>query len=108
MKNAKKEYGKWYDLIPKEHFKEVDINKVKIGEEVHLNGKVSIFNMKRYQKNKNKPIHPIAVRENENGEYELVAGIKSFIIAKLFSRNVKAYVTNLSRDEFKEKYSLDI
>lgn len=30
MKNAKKDYGKWYGLILKEDFKEVDINKVKL------------------------------------------------------------------------------
>ena len=96
----------WYKLISEEDFKEVDINKVKIVDEVHLSSRISIFNIKKYRRYKS--LAPIAVRENENGEYELVTGMRTFIVAKLFSRNIKAYMTNLSREEFKEKYNLDI
>ena len=108
MENEKKEGIEiWYKRIPLEEFKEIDISNVKLVEEVHVNAIISIFNLKKY-KNKYKQLPPIAVRENDNGEYELVSGVRAFIVAKIFSRNVRAYITTLSREEFKEKYSLEI
>lgn len=101
-KQSKHKGIQWQSLIPEEEFIEVDINKVRLVEEIHLSSRVSIFNIRRYRE-----APPIAVRENENGEYELVAGIRGFIIGKLFSRNVRAYITTLSREEFKKKYYLD-
>lgn len=109
MKKSEKEIKEnkehWQNLIPKEEFRVVDINKVKLVEETHLSSRVSIFNIKGYR---NKELYPIAVRENDKGEYELVAGLRSFIIAKLLSLNVQAYITDLDRKTFKEKYSLPI
>jgi len=96
----------WFKRIEENEFQEVDINKVKLVEETHLNSKVSIFNIRNMSEYKE--LTPIAVRENEKGEYELIAGLKTFIVGKLFSRNVKAYVTTLNRDEFKVEYSLGI
>jgi hypothetical protein len=104
-KEIKENKEHWQNLIPKEEFKVVDINKVKLVEETHLSSRVSIFNIKGYR---NKELYPIAVRENDKGEYELVAGLRSFIIAKLLSLNVQAYITDLDRKTFKEKYSLPI
>ena len=49
----------------------------------------------------------IAVRESEDGWYDLVAGLRGYIIGKLFCTNPKAYITTLSREEFKEKYELE-
>jgi len=110
MKKSEKEIKEnkehWQNLIPKEEFKIVDINKVKLVEETHLSSRISIFNIKRYRNYKE--LYPIAVRENDKGEYELVAGLRSFIIAKLLSLNVQAYITDLDRKTFKEKYSLSI
>ncbi|MBY6916074.1 hypothetical protein [Clostridium botulinum] len=96
----------WFKRLEEIEFQEVDINKVKLVEETHLNSRVSIFNIKNMSKYKD--LTPIAVRENEKGDYELIAGLKTFIVAKLFSRNVKAYITDLNREAFKEKYSLTI
>ena len=102
----KKEDRFWFKKIDKNEFQEVDINKVKLVEETHLSSRVSMFNIRNMSEYGE--LTPIAVRENEKGEYELVAGLKTFIVGKLFSRNVKAYVTTLSRNEFKEKHSLEI
>lgn len=98
-------YEEWFFQIPEDQFKEIDINKVILIDEIHLNSMVESFNIKKYRKYKE--LSPIAVNENENGEYELITGMKSFIAGKLLSRNIKAYVTDLTRDEFKEKYSLE-
>ena len=98
--------NKWYEFIPNEEFKEIDIRKVKLIEEVHLNSKISIINIRKMSMYKE--LSPIAVRRLENGEYGLVTGVRSFLIGKIFDRNLKAYVTELSREEFKEKYSLEI
>lgn len=95
----------WFKKIEETKFKEVNINKVKLVEKIHLNSRVSIFNIRNMSKCEE--LTPIAVRENEKGEYELVTGLRSFIIGKLFSINTKAYITDLDRKTFKQKYSLE-
>lgn len=101
----------WFEKINETKFKEVDINKVKLVEEIHLSSRVSIFNIRNIRNIRNiskcKELTPIVVRENEKGEYELVTGLRSFIIGKLFSINTKAYITNLDRKTFKQKYLLE-
>lgn len=107
IKTQKRHYDNiWFKNIDENEFQEIDINKVKLVEEIHLNSKISVFNIKKY--NNYNDLSPISVRENDNGEYELVTGIRSFIVAKLLSRKVRAYTTTLSRNEFKEKYLLEI
>lgn len=101
----KKDKNNWYELIPIEEFIEIDINKVKLVEEIHLSSRISIFDIKKMSKYDE--INPIAVRKLENGEYGLITGVRSFIVGKLFSRNLKAYVTDLDRETFKERYSLE-
>ena len=83
----------------------MDINKVKLIEEIHKSAIFPIFNIKKMSEYEE--LAPIAVRPLGNGEYGLVTGLRTFIIGKLFSRNLKVYVTELSREEFKEKYSLE-
>lgn len=95
----------WFSLIPEDQFKEIDLNKVNLVDKIHLNSMIQNFNIKKYRKYKE--LSPIAVKETENGTYELITGFRSFIAGKLLSRNIKAYVTNLTRAEFKEKYSLE-
>ncbi|KAI3350849.1 hypothetical protein FDB30_04090 [Clostridium botulinum] len=96
----------WFKRLEEIEFQDVDINNVKLVEKTHLNSRISIFNIKNMSNYKD--LTPIAIRKNEEGTYELIAGLKTFIVAKLFSRNVKAYITDLDRESFKEKYSLTI
>lgn len=96
----------WYEKIEENKFIEIDISKVKLTNEIHLNSIVPIYNIKRI--NRIKRVSPIAVRQIDSSEeYELITGLKSFILAKLLSLKVKAYITDLDRDTFKEKYSLE-
>ena len=95
----------WYGLISKEEFDDIDISKVKLVEEIHLKAVIPIFNLKRMREYKE--LSPISIRKLDDGEYGLVTGLRTFIVAKLFNRHVKAYVTDLSREEFKEKYRLE-
>lgn len=97
--------GHWYELISEEEFKDIDISKVKLVEEVHLKAILPIFNLKKMREYEE--LSPIAVRRLDKGEYGLVAGLRTYIVAKLFDRHLKAYVTDLSREEFKQKYSLE-
>ncbi|PPV11992.1 hypothetical protein AWN73_20185 [Clostridium butyricum] len=98
--------NKWYECIPKEEFTEIDISKVKLVEEIHLEAIIPIFNIKKLSKYEE--VNPIAVRRLENGEYGLVTGVRSFLVGKIFDKNLRAYITDLDRQTFKEKYSLEI
>lgn len=102
----RKEDKYWFKKIDESEFKEIDISKVKLVESTHLNSILPKFNIRHMNKREN--LNPIAVRENDNGEYELITGLRSFIVGKLLSIDVKAYITDLDRETFKEKYSLDI
>lgn len=96
----------WFKKIEASQFVEIDISKVKLINKIHLNSIVPIQNIKRV--NKTKRVNPIAVKIIDNSEeYELITGLRSFILAKLLSLKVKAYITDLDRDTFKEKYSLE-
>ena len=97
----------WYKKIEENQFIDVDISKVKLTSEVHLNSIVPIYNIKRI--NRIQRVSPIAIKKIDGcEEYELITGLRSFILAKLLSLKVKAYVTDLDRDAFKEKYSLEL
>lgn len=95
----------WFNLIPQEQFKKIDINKVRLIEGLHLNSVTKNINMQMLSRIKH--LNPIAVKLNEDGEYELITGIKSYIVAKLLSRNVKAYITDLDINIFRTKYKMD-
>ena len=102
MEKERKVNNEWARKIDHEEFKEIDINRVRLVEDVHLSSRISIFNLKWYRRHKRVPV--IAVRESEDGWYDLVVGLRGYIIGKLFCTNPKAYITTLSREEFKEKY----
>ena len=105
MEKERKVNNEWARKIDHEEFKEIDINRVRLVEDVHLSSRISIFNLKWYRRHKRVPV--IAVRESVDGWYDLVVGLRGYIIGKLFCTNPKAYITTLSREEFKEKYELE-
>lgn len=93
---------KWYTQIPEDEFVDIDISKVKLVEELHLNSIVKGFDIRKMR---NYTMTPIAVRK-AGDEYELVTGVAMYIVAKLLSRDVKAYITDLDIATFREKYSI--
>ncbi len=101
-----KEGNFWFKKIEEEEFIKMDINKVKLTSPTHLNSILPVYNIKRFKEINT--LYPIAIKEiPDSEEYELITGLRSFIAAKLLSLKVNAYITNLDRETFKEKYSLE-
>ncbi|NKF08818.1 hypothetical protein J1C67_19275 (plasmid) [Clostridium gasigenes] len=91
----------WFENIPEDQFILVNANDITMVESCHINFTVKIHMSEQEQSNK-----PICIRALDNGEYVLVAGLHTYIRAKLLNTHVKAFVTELSRKEFVEKYNL--
>jgi len=96
--------GNWFNKVPSEELIEIDITKVKLSEEIHLNAIIDNFNIKEMLEMSE--FRPIAVRKCDC-TYTLISGLRTYIVAKLFSRNIKAYITDLDIHEFREKYLLE-
>ena len=101
-KKKKKLVAPWYKKPEvANNLVKLPISSIKITEEVHKKGKVSL------------PLNPelpntLAVQDNSDGTYTLVAGVNSYIRAKVFDLNVDAYITTDDRKTFKKKYKLHI
>ena len=91
----------WVKEIPNIDLVEIDINKVKLNEEIHLNSIGTNFNIKEMVNKKE--LNPIAVKVSGDG-YTLISGLRTYIVAKLLSIKVKAYITELDIDDFRDKY----
>ena len=91
----------WFENIPEDQFILVNANDITMVESCHINFTVKIHMSEQEQSNK-----PICIRALDNGEYVLVAGLHTYIRAKLLNTHVKAFVTELYRKEFVEKYNL--
>jgi len=92
---------KWFKEISNIDLVEIDINKVKLNEEMHLNAIVNNFNIKEMVNKKE--LNPIAVKVYGDG-YTLISGLRTYIVAKLLSIKVKAYITELDIEDFRDKY----
>lgn len=89
----------WYldkDLI------EINVSDIIMSHPEHLNCKVlNIGGSFLYAKEKGAYNWPVAVRQLDNGKYELIAGVRSFVICKVMNvSKVKAHITPLSHEEF--------
>lgn len=91
----------WFENIPEDQFIVINANDITMVESCHIN-----FTVKIHMSEKEHPNKPICIRVLDNGEYVLVAGLHTYIRAKLLNTHVKAFVTELSRKEFVEKYNL--
>lgn len=48
---------------------------------------------------------PVAVRQMDNGKYELISGIRSFVTCKVMDiKNIQAHITKMSHEEFIEAH----
>lgn len=94
---------KWKEFFQDEDFQMIDISKVYLKEEEHMKGTVDFYT--RTHGNTRDRVHgKVIVRLEDNGKYSLVMGFKEFVHCKLLDLDIKAYVTELSLIEFKEKY----
>lgn len=91
----------WWQLLNDEDFIEINANEIFVIDDKHLNANISNVNLKR----RNVPLY-VAVKPS-NGKYELIIGLKSLLIAKIFNLNVKSYVTEQSYDELVEQFDID-
>lgn len=91
----------WVKEIPNIDLVEIDINKVKLNEEIHLNSIGTNFNIKEMVNKKE--LNPIAVKVSGDG-YTLISGLRTYIVAKLLSIKVKAYITELDIEDFRDRY----
>lgn len=98
-----KPFVSWFRTIPEESYIEVEAKKIRIMQECHNNFR---FLINITEKNKNDLGNPIAVRDLGNGEYELLVGINPYVKAKLFDKKLKAFVTDLTREEFEKEYNI--
>lgn len=90
----------WYEKLNENDFEDVDIDKIKLVEDIHLNKPFMV----RINIDKE---NPIAIKLNEVGEYVLVVGVSAYINAKVKGeKTIKSYKTDLSRSEFIEKFKM--
>ena len=96
------EYVHWNKKIDGSEFVEIETSKIHLVEDIHKKGIRVLTGI--YDDAK---IRPIAVRKMDNGNYALVTGLKSYIIAKVFNKeSLKCYITDLKHKEFNEKYEI--
>ena len=90
------ENQRWYDLVDLNKFKEIDVQKIEVLNELHLNGGAFIEIARLYDEN---TINRVAVRPLADGKYELLLGLRSYLRAKILNKSIQAYITDLNRDK---------
>lgn len=102
VENKKEKNISWHENLTQEDFVLIETSKIKLVEEQHLKG-IVYFDEKNYD-----PEKPIAVRKLEDGTYSLLTGFWEYTYVKLLNKElVKAYVCDLTLEEFKEKHFLN-
>lgn len=102
--NDRPQYKDWRYEIPDEKYVKIPASKVILNQEVHLNGSIHYINV---EKNRNLDNYKIVVRKLEDEKYELIAGIKVFIVGKMLDKEFDCYITELSNEEFVKPYKID-
>lgn len=90
----------WIDKLNEDDFIDLSSELIDLTEEEHLKSKISSICFSKYE---NEDLY-IAVRKTSCNRYSLVSGINRFIVGKCLNKNFKAYVTELSRDEFMKEF----
>ena len=86
----------WIDKLNEDDFIDLSPELIYLTEEEPLKSNISSICFSKYE---NEDLY-IAVRKTSCNRYALVSGINRFIVGKCLNKNFKAYVTELSRDEF--------
>lgn len=95
QKNNKK--IKWYDKKDDLKFVSLDVNDIEVKDEIYSNGKIQIELNKVFR---SEYVNHVVVKDNGNGKYELVMGVKAYIRAKIANKDVQAHITDMGREEF--------
>lgn len=94
--------NKWYKMVEEDEFINIEVSKIKLVDPIHM--KLCNLNINLLGNDINKPV---AVRENEEGIYELIVGVKSYIKAKILDIGmIKAYKTDLGREDFIREFKI--
>lgn len=88
---------RWYDNL--DNFIDLNTNSIIYSNEIFTKGSIYLSLKDLNDKTRD---NYVVVKQIDESKYELVMGIKSFLTAKLSNQNVKAYITDLSRDAFIE------
>lgn len=88
---------------------QININDIELTSNEHLKTRtINLQGILLACKSKNMNSAPIAVRQLESGKYELIAGIKSFIVSKILDfKTVQVHITELSHDEFLKENGIE-
>lgn len=90
----------WIDKLNEDDFIDLSPELIDLTEEEHLKSNISSICFSKYE---NEDLY-IAVRKISCDRYSLVTGMNRFIVGKCLNKNFKAYVTELSRDEFMKEF----
>ncbi|MFI3231040.1 MAG: hypothetical protein R3Y29_05775 [bacterium] len=94
---------KWTHLFKEEEFEMIDISKVYLKEDEHMKGVINFYT-KTHKDTRDRVHGKVVVKSEEDGRYSLIAGFTEFVHCKLLDLDINAYVTDLSMEEFKDKY----
>ena len=88
---------------------EINVKDVEIVNKEHLTTRTLNLNKTLYNvKNGNRRLTPLAVRKLEDSRYELIAGIKSYCVAKIMDiEKIEAYITELDHEEFVKEHKIE-
>lgn len=91
---------------PEEKLHIIDISKIYLKEDLHMQCALN-FSAKSYINPEEERIKtPALVKIEDDGRYSLVIGFKEYLHCKLLNTDMKTYVTNLSLDDFLDKYNI--
>ncbi|MEG0086975.1 MAG: hypothetical protein RR817_10940 [Niameybacter sp.] len=95
-------------FIPWYKHKEIEENLVNLSSSlIHLDAEIHIGGSARVLLDP-KLKNTVAVSDNGDGTYTLVAGLNSFVRAKVHDLEVAAFITKDGREIFKNKYNFEI
>ncbi|MEG2110069.1 MAG: hypothetical protein RRY19_09810 [Clostridium sp.] len=87
----------WYTLINEDEWLDLQPYKIEIKEKDHLSANLPL-------KLDEEKREFVAVNKISDDKYILISGVRAYIRCKILNISVKAYVTELTYKEFKEKY----
>lgn len=87
----------WYTLINDDEWLELETYRIEVKEKDHLSAHLPL----KLDENKREFV---AVNKISDDKYILISGVRAYIRCKILNIPVKAYVTELTYKEFKEKY----
>ncbi|MFI3210166.1 MAG: hypothetical protein R3Y64_03840 [Peptostreptococcaceae bacterium] len=99
-----KKYVDWRRLINHKAFRYIPKRFITINENVDLKGGMHLD----LESGRKFSHYKIVVKKTTPGRYELIAGLKAFCLAQIFDKKVSCYITDLTKEEFEEKYKVNV